>query len=63
MNNMCRLCNNLYNDFKAASSTSIGLLDSEMHDHSFVHEHTNDPLQQTYEGSLDDSTKMQVTII
>jgi len=43
MNNMCRLRNNLYNDFEAASSTSIGVVDSEMHDHSCVREHANDP--------------------
>ena len=55
INNMCRLCNNLYNDFEAASSTSTALPDSEMHDHSFIREHANDPLQQIYEGFSDDN--------
>ncbi|KAH1229073.1 ATP-dependent DNA helicase PIF4 [Glycine max] len=54
---MCRLRNNLYNDFEVASSTSTALPDNEMHDHSFVCEHANDLLQQTYEGSSNDSTE------
>ena len=45
INNMCRLHNNLFSDFEAASSTSTGLANSEMLDHSFVHEHANDPLR------------------
>ena len=44
MNNMCSLCNNLYNDLEAASSTSTRVVDGEMHDNSFVCEHANDPL-------------------
>ena len=47
----------MYNDFEVASSTSTALPDNEMHDHSFVCEHANDLLQQTYEGSSNDSTE------
>ena len=57
INNICRLHSNLYNDFVAASSTSTGLLNNEIHDHSFVPQHANDPLHHTNEASSDNSTE------
>ncbi|KAG4990968.1 hypothetical protein JHK87_024425 [Glycine soja] len=57
INNICRLRSNLYNDFVAASSTSTGLLNNEIHDHSFVPQHANDPLHHTNEASLDNNTE------
>ena len=57
INNICRLHSNLYNDFVAASSTSTGLLNNEIHDHSFVPQHANDPLHHTNEASLDNNTE------
>ena len=56
VNNICRLCSNIYYDFVVASSTSTGL-DNKMHDYSFVPQHTNDPLHHTNKGSSDNSTE------
>lgn len=47
----------MYNDFVVSFSTSTALLDNQTHDYSFVPEHANDPLHQTYKGFPDDSTE------
>lgn len=47
----------MYNDFVVASLTSTTLRDNESHGQSYVPEHANDPLHQTYKGFPDDSTE------
>ena len=57
INNICRIWNNLLNEFVATSSSCATHTDNESHDHSIVPEHTNDPLDQTYEGYPNETTR------
>ena len=57
INNICRIWNNLLNEFVVASSSCAAHTNNESHGHCIVPEHTNDPLDQTHESYPNETTR------